>query len=138
MKTKKIVTIISIALIIGLIAGFGFTWYITQQTKKSDDGLKKVTIVVEDNNGKEESFTDNMDAATLREAMDKMTDFEFDGNDSEYGIMVTTVNGIVADDNKDGAYWAFYVNGKYCEYGIEEQPVKDGDIFRIEYTVDEK
>ena len=138
MKTKKIVTIISIALIIGLIAGFGITWYITQQTKKSDDGLKKVTIVVEDNNGKEESFTDNMDAATLREAMEKMKDFEFDGNDSEYGMMVTTVNGLVADYNKEGAYWAFYRNGKYCEYGIEEQPVNDGDIFRIEYTVDKK
>ncbi len=137
MKTKKIITIISIALIIGLIAGFGFTWYITQQTKKSDDGLKELTIVVEDNKGNETSYTENMDVATLREAMEKMKDFEFDGNDSEYGMMVTTVNGLVADYNKEGAYWAFYLNGKYCEYGIE-QPVNDGDIFRIEYTVDKK
>ena len=36
----------------------------------------------------------------------------------------------------DGAYWGFSVNGNYCEYGISEQPVADGDEFEIKYTID--
>ena len=27
-----------------------------------------------------------------------------------------------------------YINGEYCNYGISEQPVADGDVFKIEYT----
>ena len=48
--------------------------------------------------------------------------------------MVMVVNGKRADYVLDGAYWGFYVNGEYCNYGISDQPVNDGDEFRIEYT----
>jgi hypothetical protein len=34
----------------------------------------------------------------------------------------------------DGAYWSFNVNGEYCNYGVSEQPVEDGDAFEIVYT----
>ncbi|MBR6381239.1 MAG: DUF4430 domain-containing protein, partial [Lachnospiraceae bacterium] len=33
----------------------------------------------------------------------------------------------------DNAYWAFYVNDEYCQYGIDSQPVADGDAFKIVY-----
>ena len=48
--------------------------------------------------------------------------------------MVLKVNGERADYNKDGAYWGFFVNGDYAQCGIAEQPVEDGDAFKIEYT----
>ena len=48
--------------------------------------------------------------------------------------MVLKVNGERADYNKDEAYWGFFVNGDYAQYGIAEQPVEDGDAFKIEYT----
>ena len=51
--------------------------------------------------------------------------------------MVDTVNGEKAVFEKDGAYWGFSVNGEYCNYGISEQPVADGDAFEIAYTVGE-
>ena len=50
-------------------------------------------------------------------------------------MMVETVNGETVDFDRDGSYWAFYVNGEYCSYGIDTQPVEDEDVFRIEYTV---
>ena len=50
--------------------------------------------------------------------------------------MINTVNGETADFNTDGAYWSFYVNGEYCNYGISEQPVEDGDAFQIIYTAE--
>jgi hypothetical protein len=49
-------------------------------------------------------------------------------------MAVDTVNGLYADYVKTGGYWGFYVNGEYCNYGISEQPVEDGDAFKIEWT----
>ena len=74
------------------------------------------------------------DAAYLREAMEEAEGLSFSGAESEYGMMVDTVNGVTADFNADGAYWSFYVNGEYCNYGIDTQPVEDGDVFSIVYT----
>ena len=51
--------------------------------------------------------------------------------------MVDTVNGILADYNTNGAYWAFYLGDEYCNYGIDQQPVQDGESYRIVYTVAE-
>ena len=44
------------------------------------------------------------------------------------------VNGESAVYDTDGAYWGFFVNDEYCNYGVSEQPVEDGDAFKIEYT----
>ena len=46
------------------------------------------------------------------------------GSDSEYGLMVDTVNGITLDYNKDGKYWAFYINGEYATTGVDSTPVE--------------
>ena len=46
------------------------------------------------------------------------------GTTSEYGLMVDTVNGITLDYNKDGKYWAFYINGGYADTGVDSTPVE--------------
>jgi hypothetical protein len=48
--------------------------------------------------------------------------------------MYLIVDGEEASWEKDNAYWGFFVNGEYCNYGISEQPVHDGDAFTIAYT----
>ena len=40
-----------------------------------------------------------------------------------------TVNGITADYDTDGSYWAFYVNGEYASSGVDSTPVVDGDTY---------
>jgi len=66
--------------------------------------------------------------------MEEADGLTFDGDEGEYGMMVMTVNGETADYNVDQSYWSFYVNGEYCNYGIDTQPVADGDAFKIVYT----
>ena len=39
------------------------------------------------------------------------------GEDSQYGLYVKTVNGITADYDTDGSYWAFYIDGEYAQTG---------------------
>lgn len=101
---------------------------------KPVEGIKTITIEVV-NMEQESTFYELMtDAEYLHQAMDEAKGLTFNGEETEYGITVDTVNGEKAD-MLESAYWAFYVNGDYCLYGIDEQPVMDGDAFKIEYTI---
>ena len=84
-----------------------------------------------DDTGSTLSYTVGTDAIYLRQVMEQAEGLTFDGEDG----MVITVNGLRADYVLDGAYWGFFVNGDYCSYGIDQQPVEDGDIFSIVYTL---
>ena len=57
-----------------------------------------------------------------------------EGDESEYGLYVKTVNGITADYDADGVYWAFYINDEYAQTGVDSTPITEGDryAFRIE------
>ena len=42
-----------------------------------------------------------------------------------------TVNGITADYDTDGVYWAFYVNGEYASTGVDSTPITQGDAYSL-------
>ena len=77
------------------------------------------------------------DAEYLRQAMDEADGLTYGGSESDTGMMVDTINGLRADYTADKAYWSFYINGEYCNFGIDQQPIADGDQFKIEYTAAE-
>lgn len=99
-------------------------------------GSKSVTIDVVNKAAEKETYQVNTDAECLRQAMEEAEGLTFSGTESDFGMMVETVNDETADYSKDKAYWAFYVNGEYCMYGIDSQPVEDGDTFSIIYTAE--
>ena len=41
------------------------------------------------------------------------------GEDGEWGLYVKTINGITADYDTDGSYWAFYIDGEYAMTGVD-------------------
>lgn len=104
--------------------------------EKPAEGAKSIVIQVTGRSGETKDYGLRTDAEFLRQAMEEAEGLEFSGQESEYGMVVDTVNGERADYATDGAYWGFYVNGAYCNYGIDTQPVEDGDVFGIVYTVD--
>ena len=128
MNKKIIVAIVAFVLIIAAVATAYFVF-----SEKATEGAKAVTITVIDNKGESKEYKVNTDALYLSDAM---TDagIEYSGTDG----MVDTINGVQAVYEADSSYWAFYVNDTYCQYGIYEQPVDDGDSFKIEYTVYEE
>lgn len=101
---------------------------------KPEEGNKNITIEVVNKEQETTSYEVNTNAEYLRQAMEEAQGLTFSGTESEFGLTVMTVNGETADYNTDGAYWAFYVNGEYCNYGVDTQPVADGDVFSIAYT----
>lgn len=129
-KNTKI--IIAVAVVVALVAALAVVYAVFGE--KPTAGEKDITIEVINSAGESTVYEVNTDAEYLRQAMEEADGLEFSGDESDYGLMVTTVNGETADYNTNGAYWGFNVNGTYCNYGIDTQPVNDGDEFEIVYT----
>lgn len=126
-----VVAFIAVAVILGAV------YYFTKP--ETSKGAKEVEITVVSKEGEKTEYQINTDAEYLQQAMDEAKEegLTYSGTDGDYGLMVDTVNDEKAVFEEDGAYWGFFVNGEYCNYGISEQPVADGDEFEIVYTVGE-
>ena len=126
---KKIAGIVAIVAVIAALLGVYFIF-----KEQPTEGLKVVSIEVVDSNGQCEIYETSTDSLYLRGVMDEIEGITYSETVNGFGPMVTEVCGERAVYEENGAYWAFYVNGEYCNYGISDQPVNDGDLFRIEYT----
>lgn len=124
--------LLGIGILVVVIAAFAIIY--NTFGAKPVEGSKDITIEVVNKAGESVMYEVNTDAEYLRQAMEEADGLEFSGIESEYGMMVEIVNGESAVYATDGAYWSFYVNEGYCNYGIDEQPVIDGDAFSIIYT----
>ncbi len=132
-KFKKILGICLGTLgILLLIGGMVAAWIVFGA--KPQTGEKEITIEVINSADESVVYELNTDAQYLRQAMDEADGLTYAGEEGPYGLMITTVNDERAVYEENGAYWSFYVNGEYCNYGIDEQPVLDGDAFVIEYA----
>jgi len=101
---------------------------------KPVSGSKNVTISVVNSNAETTTYSLKTDAEFLRQAMDEAEGLTYTGTEGPYGLMLSSVNGETADFSVDGAYWSITVNGEYGNYGVDEQPVMDGDAFALVYT----
>ena len=126
---KTVLIVIAAVLVVGLMLGAYFHFRETPS-----EGEKSITITVIDSTGEETVYELQTDALYLIQAMDEAEGLTYEGEDGPYGMMISHINGEKAVYEEDGAYWAFNVNGSYCNYGVSEQPVEDGDAFEIVYT----
>ena len=101
----------------------------------AEAGKYSITVEVKDADGNVSSYTGKTDAEVLSEAIGDIDGVTLEGYESDYGFYITAVNGIVADYDADGAYWSIYVNGEDGMYGIDTQPVADGDTYTFAYEV---
>lgn len=132
-KSNKKVLIAVIALAAVMVI-FGAVYFAFRE--KPVEGSKSITIEVVNKAGESTVYEVHTDAEYLRQAMEEAEGLTFTGSEGEFGMMVESVNEETADYAADGAYWAFFVNDEYCNYSIDQQPVADGDAFRIAYTTD--
>ena len=95
-------------------------------------GAVSFTFTVVNGEGKEITVTINTDKETVGEAL---TDLGLvSGEDSEYGLMVDTVNGETWSYAETGKYWALYIDGEYAMTGVDSTPVTAGAnyTFKVE------
>lgn len=91
------------------------------------EGATTFTFIVVDKDGKETPFEIHTDKTIVGEALQELNLLE--GEEGEFGLFVKKVNGIEADYNKDGVYWAFYVNNEYAIKGVDETNISPEDIY---------
>lgn len=90
-------------------------------------GEASFTFEVVDGEGDTDTFEINTDKKTVGEAL--LDNNLIEGEDSEYGLYVKTVNGITADYDVDQTYWAFYIDGEYATTGVDTTDVVDGSTY---------
>lgn len=92
-------------------------------------GKYSFELVVSDPDGLDTMVSIKTDKDTLGDALLQLG--IVDGEKSDFGLYVKTVNGITLDYDKDQKYWALYVNGEPVDSGIDATPVTDGDVYTL-------
>ena len=100
------------------------------EVKELGEGETKFDFVVKDIDGNKTKFLIKTDEETVGGALIKLGLIE--GDESEFGLYVKKVNGIVADYDK--TYWAFYVDGEYSMVGAESVKIEEGKVYSFEVS----
>lgn len=90
---------------------------------------KSFVFVVTDVDGSETTFDITSDKEFVGETL--MEEGLIEGEEGPYGLYVKTVNGITYDFDKDGKYWAFYVDGEYAMSGVDTTEIEPGRIYEF-------
>lgn len=92
-------------------------------------GQKTFTFQVHDAEGHITPFKINTDKIIVGEALQELGLIE--GEEGAYGLYVKTVNGIFAEYETTGNYWAFYVGDTYASAGIDMTEIVNGETYSL-------
>ncbi len=57
-----------------------------------------------------------------------------EGDNSEYGLYIKRVNGVLADYSVDQSYWSLLQNGTPTAVGASSITISDGDAYELMYV----
>lgn len=126
MKNKK--TLIALIVLVVLVIGAFAVWKVNAPQGQTGDKTILVSVVVDTETS---DFVIETDAEFLRGALEQEGLVE--GTESEYGLYVTTVNGITADESQQ-QWWCFTRDGGTLETGVDSTPIADGEHYEITLT----
>lgn len=129
-KTLLIAAIVLFAAVVGM--ALLYPVFAPQTTA----GAKAITIQVVDHQLNTTDYQLNTDAEYVRQAMEETKGLTYTGTEGQYGLMIMSVNGVTADWEKDHAWWSLYINDELANYSIDQQPIADGDVIRLQYTTE--
>ena len=108
-------------------------WEDATHRRDKEFGKGSVVFYLEVKAGDESvTFTIHTDKEMLGDAL-----LEHDliaGDEGPYGLYVKKVNGIVADYDIDGHYWALEQNGEILMTGVDSTPIANGAHYEFVYT----
>ena len=96
------------------------------------EGAVAFTFKVTTRDGEETLFEIHTDKETVGDALLELELIA--GEESQYGLYVKEVNGVVEDYEVDGYYWAFFVNGDYAQTGVDTTPIEEGAEYEFRAT----
>lgn len=93
------------------------------------EGKNSFVFVAEDASGKQSVFNISTNQNIVGDALKEHN--LISGDEGDFGLYVKTVNNITYDYDKDGKYWAFYIDGKYAVSGIDKTEIKNGSTYML-------
>lgn len=132
---KKILAVITAVLLVMVLSACAKTATIpagknTVGVKNGEtvgQGATAFAVEVTDNEGNKTTFTVNTDEKMVGAALQTLN--LISGEKGDYGLYVKEVTGITTDYEKDGTYWAFYVEGQYALTGVDSTEAKAGAVY---------
>lgn len=92
------------------------------------DGEKTITVQIISSPQNTKTIQINTNADYLRTALEDQALIQ--GEESAYGLYVSTVDGIAADESLQ-QWWCFTKDGEEIYTGVDTTPIRDGDNFEI-------
>lgn len=93
------------------------------------EGAMEFPLEIVDAEGKSINVTVKTDKTVVGEAL---LDVKLIAGDVEqYGLYIKCVNGVVADYDANGTYWAFYVDGEYAMSGVDTTDIVEGARYSL-------
>ena len=122
---KKLISLLLVMVMVLGLVGCGNAE--SKEPKEPKATGASFTVVVADLEGKETTFEYTSDKATVGEAL--IAEGLIEGHETEYGLYVDSVNGVTLDWDKDGKYWAFYIDGEYAMTGVDTTEITEGATY---------
>ncbi|MDO5423563.1 MAG: DUF4430 domain-containing protein [Eubacteriales bacterium] len=127
-NTKKVV--ISVVVLLVVVAALLCVYLVTKGT--TNQGEKALTIEIVHKDGTTKTF----EVKTEREYLGEVLKDEklVDGEESTYGLFITTADGETADDTNQ-EWWCLTKGGEQLNTSADQTPIADGETYEITLTV---
>jgi hypothetical protein len=128
MLNKKVISIMVVLVLAALLL-----CSCAAEEAKTEESADMKTITVSVINGDETTeLTIETDADNLRDALEG--EGIIAGEESSYGLFVTTVNGVTADESKE-EWWMISKDGESLQTGVDDTEIADGESYEFTLTV---
>ena len=125
-KNKKILAVVLlVVLVAAALAAYAFLG------PKGTAGDKNITVEVIHGDGSSKSFAIATDEEFLRGAVEQ--EGLVSGEESEFGLLVQTVDGETADDSLE-QWWCITKGGEQLMTGVDDTPIADGETYEFTLT----
>lgn len=128
-KTNKKTIIIVVAVVLVLAAAFAVVY--TQFKPKTAQGEKQITVKVVLEDESVQTYPISTDAEYLGQALKEQNLVE--GEEGSFGLFVTTVAGVKADDSKQ-QWWCLTKGGESVTTGVDQTPIANGETYELTLT----
>ncbi len=126
---RSVLSLVLVAAMVLMFAGCGQKTQVPEVPQNQQEAQEKSFVfeVVELDGSKKEFTVKYDEEKTVGEAL--VEEKLISGSDSQYGLMVDTVNGQKYTYDDDKVYWAFYVDGEYAMTGVDSTTIEDGKVY---------
>lgn len=131
--TKVLALLLALALSLSLLAGCSNAGDSSSDAGSGSkaEGVKSITFTVVHGDGTSKDFPIETSQEMLGAAL--LDEKLIEGDEGEYGLFVTTVDGETADSSQQ-QWWCLTAGGETVTTGVDSTPIEDGGQYEFTLT----